>query len=390
MLNTAQSWLFTLAFSVSFLAHTSHAAESTGTIMHEVFDGMAYLLPLSVRASNIQSEWDDELIELNLARLERASAALASHANGNESEFELLARSFEKLARDIATSFRKQWPSFAYYRLMELTDHCVSCHQRLPAESRSRFGQKLLARMPSQDLEPRARLSLLLATREFDHALNLLEQQLMLDTMDPVEAGYRGLMSVYLRVALSTGNKHTRVTDFLERYRARDDQPFFIKRRIDRWLEALLAHDDALNDKPNLDYARRTFSVATATGELPSDQSRIVDDLVAARLMRTWLAQNPTSSTATRAEIYYALAVIALRSSEPEPAVPEMEMLLVSCIKADPGGPYAERAYAMLEEYGFIDDEHLARQLESQVLIDMAELRRLAGLDDNRIRDQTH
>ena len=91
---------------------------------------------------------------------------------------------------------------------------------------------------------------------------------------------------------------------------------------------------------------------------------------------------HPGASPRDRAETYFRLAIISLRTNEPEPAVPEMEMLFVACIEADPRGPRAAEAYALLEEYGYIHEEHLARQIESRVLIDMPGLRAMAGIDD--------
>ena len=69
--------------------------------------------------------------------------------------------------------------------------------------------------------------------------------------------------------------------------------------------------------------------------------------------------------------------IVALRTTEPEPAVPEMEILLAASIEADRKGPLAAEALALLEEYGYVHEEHLARQLKSRVLIDVGALRAL-------------
>ena len=54
-----------------------------------------------------------------------------------------------------------------------------------------------------------------------------------------------------------------------------------------------------------------------------------------------------------------------------------MEILLAASIEADPKGPLAAEAPALLEEYGYVHEEHLARQLKSRVLIDVGALRTL-------------
>ncbi|MEQ8232790.1 MAG: hypothetical protein RLW61_07550 [Gammaproteobacteria bacterium] len=359
---------------------TPAGATDTGLVMRDVYDAIAYLLPLSVRNSETDSPWDRELIDSKLEVLSSASHALVEHAEGQDTEFTLLARSFDRLVGDIAASFREEWPDYAYYSLMELTDHCVACHSRLPSESQKLFGERLIARMQLDDVEPENRALLLVATRQFDTALALLERRLLDPALDPVEAEYRGILVRYLRIALSTANDLDRVAGFIDDYAARSDLPYYLSRRLAHWRKALTRHAGSLSGEPNLERARQIFDAATRLTLAPGNRIRAVEDFIAARLMRTYLAANPELEPALRAELYYKLAIVALRTSEPEPAVPEMEMLLAAAIEADPHGPLAEDAYAMLEEYGYVHEEHLARQLETRVLIDMQGLREKIGV----------
>jgi len=99
---------------------------ATRDIMHQVFDAIAYLLPLSVRPEGKASHWDQELIDKNLGALESASDALAAHAAAGDQAFSGLAKSFKSSSHEIASGFRDAWPSYAYFSLMELTQHCVA------------------------------------------------------------------------------------------------------------------------------------------------------------------------------------------------------------------------------------------------------------------------
>ena len=352
------------------------AAEKTADIMHRVYDAIAYLLPLSVRNADAETKWDKELIEEKLKVLTAASGTLVKHADNEDAEFRLLARSFDRLVQDIGVSFRAEWPDYAYYSLMELTDHCVACHSRLPSKSQDLFGQRLMARMNADNIEPESRTLLYIATRQFDAALGLFEQQLADPILDPIEADYRGIMLRYLRLAISTGGANERVIKFLDDYRARKDVPYFIAHRIEHWRTALVQLAGSLEGAPDLARARQIFDGATALTLAPGNRLRAVEDLVAARIMRTYLTAHPKATAAERGEIYYKLGIIALRTSEPEPAVPELEMLMAASIQSDPKGPYAKDAYGILEEYGYIHDEHLAKQNESRVIIDMAALKK--------------
>lgn len=353
------------------------AADKTGLIMRDVYDAIAYLLPLSVREPGGDTRWDKELVDAKLEVLTAASATLVEHAKAKDAEFSLLARSFDQLVKDTVASFRQEWPDYAYYSLLELTDHCVACHSRLPSESQDLFGQRLMARMDNDALVPEARAMLYVATRQFDAALALLEQQMLDPQMDPVEADYRGLMVQYLRLAISTGGGGglERVKQFLDTYRKRTDLPYYLDARLAHWRSAATRLTTTLEGEANLKRAGQVFDHATSLSLAPGNRVRAVEDFIAARLLRTYLDTHPNLAGAEKADIYYRLAVVALRTTEPEPAVPEMEMLLVACIEADPHGPRAEEAYRLLEEYGYIHEEHLARQDASKVLIDMEALK---------------
>ena len=344
--------------------------------MHKVYDAIAYLLPLSVRDADLKTEWDKELIEEKLQILTAASGTLVKHADEEDAEFRLLARSFDRLVQDINVSFRAQWPDYAYYSLMELTDHCVACHSRLPSQSQDLFGQRLMARVKADSIEPESRSLLFIATRQFDAALALFEQQLADPSIDPIEADYRGIMLRYLRLAISTGGSNERVIKFIDTYAARPDLPYYLAHRLQHWRAALTTLAPSMDAAPDLASARRIFDQATALTLAPNNRLRAVEDLVAARIMRTYLQAHPKASATERGEIYYKLGVVALRTSEPEPAVPELEMLMAAAIQSDPHGPYAKDAYGILEEYGYVHDEHLAKQTESRVMIDMAALKK--------------
>ena len=352
------------------------AAEQTASIMHKVYDAIAYLLPLSVRNADLKTEWDQELIEEKLKVLTAASSTLVKHADKEDAEFRLLARSFDRLVQDVGVSFRAQWPDYAYYSLMELTDHCVACHSRLPSPSQDLFGQRLMARMNADNIEPESRTLLYIATRQFDAALGLFEQQLADPSLDPIEADYRGIMLRYLRLAISTGGSNERVVKFIDTYASRKDLPYYLTHRLAHWRTALTTLTPNMDAAPDLARARQIFDQATALTLAPNNRLRAVEDLVAARIMRSYLQAHPKASAAERGEIYYKLGVIALRTSEPEPAVPELEMLMAASIQSDAHGRYAKDAYGILEEYGYVHDEHLAKQTESRVMIDMAALKK--------------
>lgn len=356
-------------------------AAQTGVVMRDVYDAIAYLLPLSL-VDDAAAPWDQELVENKLDVLIAATETLASHGAENDAEFRLLARSFDSLVDETAASFREQWPDYAYYSLMRLTDHCVACHARQPAESQDTFAEKLIARMDTRSIPLETRALLYVATRQFDRAMSLLEEQLSDPALDPIEADYNGTMIRYLRIGISVADSIDHVREFLQRYREREDLPYYLRHRIDHWVAALGRHAGSLGVTPNLKRARQLFDAATERMDAPGNRLTAVEDFMAGRLLRAYLRDNPDLDGATRSDIYYRLALISLRSAEPDPGVPEMEVLLAAAIEAAPQGPLAKRAYALLEEYGYVHDEHLARQDQTRKVIDMAALRAKIEADE--------
>jgi hypothetical protein len=353
-------------------------AADTAIIMRRVYDAIAYLLPLSLREPAAETPWDADLIADKTAVLETEAAALVEHAGGEDAEFRLLARSFETLARDTAVAFREGWPDYAYHSLLELTDHCVACHARLPSASQDLFAERLLARMNVAALPPEARAQLQIATRQFDAALTQLEEEMLAPELDPLAADRRGLLLRYLQIAIATSERAAldRVKDFLDRYRARGDLPFHLEHRLAHWRKAATRLTTSIEETPSLRRAGQIFDYAGRLTQVPGSHYAAVEDLVAARLLRTYLQLHPDTAGAERAGIYYRLAVIALRTAEPDPAVPAPEILLVAAIEADPGGPFARDAYASLEEHGRLGGAPLAEARGADQLIDLAALRR--------------
>lgn len=353
------------------------AAEDTRAIMHKVYDAIAYLLPLSVRGGEKASTWDKELIDQNLKALAAASGTLVKHAKGKDAEFRFLARSFDDTVKDIDKSFREQWPAFAYYSLMELTQHCVACHSRLPSHAQVEFGQRLMARMDTAQFEPLELAQLFVATRQFDAAMSTYEKKLMNPQEAAIDLDYGGVLLQYLDLAIAVEGDLVRPREVLQRFAARPDSPFYLRRRIALWTDAMQKLAPQLKSPPQLAAARDLFHIADGMTRAPNGRERAVHDLVAASVLHRYIAAHPERQGEDIAEAYYMLGVITLRTMEPKYSVPEMELLLAAAVRAAPKGPFAEESYALLEEYGYVHDVHLAAAGDKNLFINMSELRAL-------------
>lgn len=377
-------WLIACSLSALFafgMAGRTQAEPATRDIMHGVFDAIAYLLPLSVRDAETASQWDQELINSKLKVLRDSSAALVAHTSEKSPEFRFLARSFDETVRDIDTSFKEEWPSYAYFSLMELTQHCVACHSQDPSAAKNEFSQRLLARVNTEIFDDSELAQLYVATRQFDAAMGTLERKLLDPAQDAIDLDIAGIPLEYLAVALGAAAAPERAEKFLGQFAQRVDAPYYLKQRITHWRERLKALTPELTAAPDLDTARRYFNAASAEFKGMRDRTAAIDDLVVASILRRFIgSQSPATGPAV-AEAYHMLGVIALRTMEPKYSVPEMEVLFASAIRADPQGPFAQSSYVLLEEFGYVRDVPLARaEAGASKLIDMAELRALIKL----------
>lgn len=370
-----------LLFGASAFATDTAGDDTTRGVMHRVYDAIAYLLPLSVRDAEQATSWDRDLIDEKLAVLAQASDALVEHAKGKDSEFRGLARSFDETARDITSSFRETWPSYAYFSLMELTQHCVACHSRLPSGGQAAFGQKLMARVDTADFAASELAQLYVATRQFDAAEAVLEKKLMSPKEDAIDLDNAGVLLDYLNLTLSVRQDTARANALLGKFAGRPDVPRYLAHRIAQWQRSLAGLAPVLAGAPSLDEARRLFREADGLTRAPRGRERAIHDLVAASLLQRYVAAQPDAKGEDVAEAYYMLGVIALRTIEPKYSVPEMELLFASSIRAAPRGPFAREAYDLLEEFGYWRDLHLARAGDDSSLIDMNALRKLMGTD---------
>lgn len=373
----SRKFAFMIVLAIGISATAVKAEDTTASIMREVYDAIAYLLPLSLSTETGTGTWDQELIESKLATLKAASAALKSHTAGDAGELRYIARSFDEMTADVTKAFSNEWPEFAYFSVMDLVQHCVACHSRVAAPSQALFGERLIARMDTREIPPADVIKLYVATRQFDAAARTIEKMLMAPDRHPIEADYSSLMVDYLQITIAAKRAPEMAQQFLRRYLTRPDIPYYLKRRFEFWIDALQQLAGDIAAPANFARAIEIFHAGDSLSPGPGNRMGAVHDVTAASILRRYLDAGTESNADVLHEAYFALGVIALRTLEPKSAVPEMEMLLATSIKAAPQGKHALEAYALIEEYGYVHEEHLATRDASQTLLDMDGLRKL-------------
>lgn len=316
-------------------------------------------------------------LAMTAGTLKAASAALKSHTAGDPGELRALARSFDQMTADVTKAFSNEWPEFAYFSVMDLVQHCVACHSRVEAPSQALFGERLIARMDTREIPPGDVIKLYIATRQFDAAIRTIEKMLMAPDLHPIEADYSSLMVDYLQITLAARRSPAMAEQFLRRYLSRPEVPYYLKRRFEFWIESLQRFAPDIAAAPDFARAIEIFHAGDDLSAGPGNRMAAVHDITAASILRRYLDTGGEHDAEQLHEAYFTLGVIALRTLEPKSAVPEMELLLASAIRAAPKGKHALEAYALIEEYGYVHEEHLAAPQAAQTLLDMDELRQL-------------
>ena len=334
-----------LALQAADADEASHLRET----MHQVFEALSQLLPVSLDEQRFQSPAEKPKIEAWLATLAAAAGDVERHTGARDPGFGQISRS---LARDVAEIRQRyalgRYPEAQFY-VSQLTENCVACHARLPKARDFPIAQKLTNDPAVKALEPRERARLFVATRQFDQALALWESRFADRSIPPAELDLDGEILSYLVVCIRVERDLARPRTALEKLAARPDVPRYLGMDLRAWLAQLAELAGAGKAEPTIALARQQLERGRALSEFPADRVSLIYDLSASSLLHRLIARHK-SSKGELAEAYYLLGAIDARLDQGV-WVSETEQHLESSIRTDPGGPFAEKAYAVLEEY---------------------------------------
>jgi hypothetical protein len=356
-------------------AEPDPAGEQTRATMHRIFAALADLLPASLDERGLDPAQEARLRE-QVEVLAASVSELQAHAAQRDLGFRFLSRSLDRDVEEVRLQMAAGQVEQARYYLYDLTQNCVACHSRLPSRREFPMAERLTSRIELADLDPGERARLLVAVRRFDEALATWEAMFADPTRKPTELDIAGHLIDYLTISVRVQGDLERPRRALAKLRARSDTPRYLRRHLDGWIEALEGLSAEARAEPSLAQARNLVHRAQDLSDLPAGRERIVYDLVASgQLLRLIdAAEQPDPSLA---EAFYLLGLVEVRSIDSY-WVPQAEFHLEAAVRIDPKGPFADEAYAMLEEYivlgfGAIDES----ELEPGTARNLAELRAL-------------
>jgi len=369
-----------LASAVACLGIASCAAAESETeprpAMHQIFEAIAVLLPASLDEHGFEDPLHRDEIAEQLRVLEGSVDQLEAHAAGEDAGFRYLSRSLSRDVADLTWQFEHGQLDAARYQLIGVTQNCVACHSRLPRARDFPLADRLVGRVEISSLDRVERARLQVAVRRFDGALADWEAYFADRSVPPERFDVSGDLVEYLTVAIRVQRDPDRARRGLDVVAARPDVPAYLRRHVEAWTASLGPLRDEVKAEPSLARARRLVAQANDLSLFPAGRERLVYDLVASSVLHRTIAAAPAGDTSV-AEAYYLLGVIEARSVDSW-WVPQTELHLEAAIRADPHGPYAQQAYAMLEEYIVMGYGGLSRDLlPADVAAQLAELRGL-------------
>jgi hypothetical protein len=366
--------------------------------MRVVFNEVKTLLPLSLDEARWSDPSSRATVLASLERLDKAASILERHGRAREAGFDELALSLGRDLREAYNHYAQGDYSEARFFLAGSLQNCVSCHVRLPSAQSFPLAGELTDQIEIQALDPRERAWLLVMVRRFDDALIVWEELMADPGVSAAQLDASGVLVDYLNVTLRVETDAPRAKRTLVKFASRKDVPVYLSRRISTWQKALDALDSrypqalSLSKPPSVDTGAELVKEGGELAQGPYGRDGLIQDLVAASQLVRFLegermklqleTRNRTAQErADSSRAYYWLAIAEARSLDGF-WVNQSERHFEAAIRSDPRGPFAELAYAQLEEtqvlgFGGASSE----DLPADVWTNLKELRELIEVD---------
>lgn len=377
------------AFSAAFLAIGALALPALGAsgeqpraTMHQVFDAIRVLLPLSLDAERFRDPKNQAEIAARIEVLTGASKTLESHATGRDRTFQFLSQSLGRDVAEIKHRYASGRSEEARFFILEATRNCVACHSRLPSDRDFPLASKLLEKVNRDELSHHERSQLFVATRQFDKALASWEELFGDTIVSAAQLDVGGYLNDYLAIAIRVQGDYGRARRAIAVVRARPDVPDYLAPKLAQWETDLAGFEKSPPDWKKLDDARKLASRSTPGEDVEDDAlTATITDLVASALLLRFVDEAHAASDRTPelAEAYFWLGKVEARSADSF-WVPQASFHLELAIRLDPKGKHAEEALMLYEEqlafgYGGIESEILPVDLWTT----LSELRKLVA-----------
>lgn len=315
--------------------------------MREIYTSIRVLVPLSADENAFGDPKNRERIRDALSKLAARAEHVADHVGDKDRRIRYLGGSLSRESMEALRRFDEGRMRDARFFVQQLPDFCVACHSALPSPKDSPLARDFVSDKELARLSPDRRAVLQVATRRFDDALASYESVFASPTVHPAELLHP--LTQYLTVSIRVKNDLMRPVPILEKLAARPDLWNNLRTDLERWIETLKTIASEPATEPTLESARAPLDEAAAIIRFPTDRQVLVHYLVASSRFHRYLDSHAHESNRDMAEAYYWLGLIESRVGG-NYWVSESDFYLETAIRLAPGGPIAERAFALFEE----------------------------------------
>lgn len=320
------------------------SADEIKKTMRGLLGDIRTLMDGSLREQWFVPPGDVDAIEAALANIESRSFALAAHAPQMDMEF--LTAVLDRYAWWLRIAYRQDDREAFDEILSETLDTCITCHTRLPSSQDSPTAEAFIASDVVSKLPPPKKLSLLIATRRFDDALDLLETTFAkpFAQWPPAHATLRSYIVTTVRVK----RDFDRAAGVLEGLAARDDVPANVRLLTEVWASDLRRESGPTTD------GEETKRLASARARVeraendPRNETELLVQYAAASAILHDYVTTPNLSAAARSEAAYLLGLCYHRMGANE-SLPQSDFYFEYSVLTDPSGGWAQDAFSLLE-----------------------------------------
>jgi len=320
--------------------------EATLAVMRGFVEKLTVVLPKTVDRSTFRDPEEQPVIRGALAALAYDASLLAEHSRSYESGVVRLQRSLERDTSEILRQYERGHYDRAAFLLRNVTENCVVCHVRLPSPGDSPLAEHFIDRTALTRLPAPARATLQMATRRFDDALTTLEGILSAEELHP--ALVLGPLTDYLTLCIRVKSDCDRPIPTLEKFARRPDLWLRLRLDVEEWIAALPALRKRVQGEPDLASARTLVTEGIARCDLRDPRLGVPHLIAASAILQRVINEGPQTA-AQLAEAYYLLGETESRIGR-NYWVTEAPFFFETSIRVDPGSPFAEDAYSLLEE----------------------------------------
>ena len=319
--------------------------------MAAIADAVGTLLTAGAGAGGLGEPAVRSEVEQGFAALDAGSRALSAHARRRDADFQVWSTGLEVDVRRAGAAFESGNFELAEDLIYRATHYCSGCHAKLPAPGAASLGADWIERVGLDDLPRPEQARLLVAVRRFDDALSAWEAELADPAVPPMKSDVAGWLTDYLAVAIRTTRQPERPLAAVQRLAARSDTPRYLRLQLAHWADSLevLLEEPPSSGSP-VARGRALIERGHEFSHDSSSRDALVFDLAASGELFRWLDANPglAAPPARRAEAWYLLASIEDRVNLLR-GRGRAEWFMEHALRAEPGGPFADAAFARLE-----------------------------------------